>query len=144
MGGFLGSLNSLFGGGDSGGGSLFSGGNILGALATGATIYGTYQQSQDEKEQRGIANQLAADKLAEDKRQFDATLAFKQSQAGGGGRGGGGGGGSGDALKIARSRAIQSAYDSLISANQSGRAGEAAMLSKLIDQIQRVYGSVTR
>lgn len=115
--------------------------SILGALQVGSQIWGAYNADKNNRDQIAANNQLAQDKLAEDKRQFDLTYALKAAGAGGGG---GGGGGGGDAMKIAKSRALQGAYQSLIDATQSGRQGEAQMLSKLVDQFRAVNQSVMR
>lgn len=114
--------------------------SILGALQVGSQIWGAYNADKNNRDQIAANNQLAQDKLAEEKRQFDLTYALKAAGAGGGG----GGGGGGDAMKIAKSRAMQGAYQSLIDAVQSGRQGEATMLSKLVDQFRAVNQSVMR
>lgn len=130
--------DDFLGGGSSGGGTF---GNILGGLGTAATIYGMYQQNQQAENAADAAQSTADRNFAEQQRQFNATLAFKQATAGGGG--GGGGGGNAAALKAqiqaAHSKALDGAYNSLIKAVSDGRAGEANILSGLIDKVQRAY-----
>lgn len=130
----LGSISNFFTGG-SGGSSGF--GNVLGGLATAATIYNAYQQNKQTQSANQFNQTLAQQKFAEDQRQFDLSheLALARLEQGAGGAGG-------PDPRIAKSQAIQGAYNSMIRAVQEGRAGEATMLSRLIDQIQRVNASV--
>lgn len=133
-------LGSIFGSGGNSGGGGGTWGNILGGIATAATIYNAYQQNQSSQDQIKQTNSLAQQKFGEDQRQFNLSheLALAKLAQGAGG----GGGAAGPDPRIAKSNAIGGAYNSLIRAVQEGRAGEATMLSRLIDQIQRVNGSV--
>ncbi len=131
-------------------GSLFGNqgavGSVLGGLGTAAQIYQLYQGSQKEDRQTQTSNQYAADKLAEERRQFDLNYQLAQQKLAQGGGGGGGGGGNAAAslaaqIQAAHSRAIQGAYDSLIGAVSEGRTREASVLTGLIDRVQKAYGA---
>jgi len=125
-------INSTFGDSNGKGGV----GNILGGLSTAAQIYQNYSQGKKNDQVNSNANALAQAKLDEDRRQFDLTFGLKKDELALAGEGAGAG--SADALKIAKSNAIAGAYRSMIDAVQNGRNGEAAILSKLIDQFRAV------
>lgn len=132
----MGFFDNLWGGGDSSGGGGSALGNIFGAIQTGASIYNQYNQNQNSQNQIKQTNQLAQDKFAEEKRQFDLQHQLALAKLGMGGGGGGGGGGP-DPRQM-RSTAMQNAYQQIIDASLTGRSAEAAALSKIVDQLQKV------
>lgn len=132
------------GGDDSSG--FFSPKNILGALAVGSQIWGNYKNEERSQEAAGSLQDFKAQELAENRRQFDLTYQLQQAKLAQGAGGGDPNAAAALALqaKTAKSRAMQGAYQSLIEATLAGRHGEAQMLSRLVDQLQNVTGSVRR
>lgn len=119
-------------------------GNILGGLGTAALIYGLYNQNKQAQDTQNYSQNFNTAQLAENRRQFDITsgqrdeglaqsaeaaaLQAKTAEAQIAAQ-----------VQAAHSRAISGAYDSLIKAVESGRGGEAAILSNIIDKVQRAY-----
>lgn len=112
--GLMGDISDLFNMGlnsgtnpapDTGGG--FSWGNMLPTLVlSGMNALGQYGGLKAQKDQQKLTNQLAQEKFAEEKRQFDLQHALalqKLAQ-------GGGGGGGGAAAALARQKALSEAY----------------------------------
>ena len=130
----MGFFDSIFGGGGGGGNTV---GNILGALQTGAQMYNTYQTGQDNKQQQQTGNALAQAKFDEERRQFDLSHQLALAKLGMGGGGGGGGGGGPDPRQL-KSSAMQNAYQFIADTTLQGRSAEAAALSKIVDQLQRI------
>ena len=118
-------------------------GSILGGLGTAAQIYQLYQNNQQQQDDKAATIGYKDAELAEQKRQFDLKYQLEQQKLAQAGGGGGGGGGAGVAAQVqaAHSRAIQGAYDSMIGAVETGRGGEAAVLSDMIDKIQKAYSA---
>lgn len=147
MAGWMDSIGSFFsgGGGAAAGGGGGGWGNILGAASTAATIYNEYQKNQTAAEGNAYNRDFGEREFAEKQRQFDITNA--RLMAGGGG-GGGGGGGNGAAIKAQiqanHSKAMQSAYQSLMDSIASGRKGESEALGGIIESVQRAYGQARR
>lgn len=125
-----------------GGSDWLSGGNIFGALLTGAQIYNNYQSQQQSNKQNSFNNDLNLQKLAEDKRQFDLAQQLREAQLAS--QEGIAAGQNEVALKAAQSRAYQGAYQSLIEAVQNGRHNEANALARIAEQIRLVNQGVIR
>ena len=135
-------LGSIFG--DSGGnsGGSISGGDILGGLAAAASIYGQYKAGQNQNKANAQANALQEAKLAEDKRQFDLRYALEQANAGASAAAASAGV---DAqLKIAKSNALNNAYQKIVEAVLTGRQDEAASLANIAKTIQNNTSLVIR
>ena len=121
----MGFFDSIFGGGGGGGNTV---GNILGALQTGAQMYNTYQTGQDNKQQQQTGNALAQAKFDEERRQFDLSHQLALAKLGMGGP---------DPRQL-KSSAMQNAYQFIADTTLQGRSAEAAALSKIVDQLQRI------
>lgn len=133
---FLGSSGSS-------GGSGWAG-NVIGGLGTAAMIYGLYQQNKQQQSQQSYNQNFNADQLAEQKREFDAKYGLEQQTAEQQAAAAEAAAAAQQAavaaqVQAAHSHAIQGAYDSMIRAVESGKGGEAAILSSLIDRVQRAY-----
>lgn len=123
----MGFFDGLFGGGSTdasaaagAGGGGFSWGSLAGPLIISSLgALSQYGSLKGQKEQQGLANKLAQDKFAEDKRQFDLNYALAQQKLAQGG-GGGGGGGDAAALALARQKALADAYNLAASGSLKG------------------------
>lgn len=118
----MGLFDGLFGSsGDSApsaGGGGFSWGSLAGPLILGGvSALSQYGSLKGQKEQQSLQNQLAQDKFAEDKRQFDLNYQLALQKLA---QGGGGGGGGGAELAFARQKALADAYNLAASGSLKG------------------------
>lgn len=109
--------------------------NVLGGLLVGGQIWGNYNQNRQAQNQLDVTNSFNQQKLEEEKRQYDQTMAFqnqkfleelalaKAEKAA--------------KIKIARQGFIQGAYRNMSALARAGRQDEARSLEGIISALQR-------
>lgn len=109
--------------------------NVLGGLLVGGQIWGNYNQNRQAQNQLDVTNSFNQQKLEEEKRQYDQTMAFqnqkfleelalaKAEKAA--------------KIKIARQGFIQDAYRNMSALARAGRQDEARSLEGIISALQR-------